>query len=209
MLLFTNNRSQRIDFMLLTDTPTYNRARALMLSHMLPRMLYCSSGDGGWEACDDSWGVKVGDLVLVSGQEDPVFYMSWLEGFEDRGSLSLYKLRSIDDNSVSGWCRCVSATHYDRYIVSQHPEWKWSDDQFCVHDSWVKICDRFLVENPDGFSQPEDAVIFSDDGSVKLLLVEMGGPTKKDPYRIVCNYPSWRGLLPATMAYDLFSGGAG
>jgi hypothetical protein len=82
-----------------------------------------------------------GDLVRIEYARPTKWYLSWF--VEHIGSED-YLLESIEDRAQCKWSNCCLSV-YDRKIVQDNPQFKYSDRQFAFWDRWQK---------PDGRKEP-------------------------------------------------------
>lgn len=106
--------------------------------------------------------IRIGDLVAMNCVANTKYYLSWLREIDHNDGWTKYLLESVEDGSM-GWWSNVGISYYDRDIVANRPQWKWSDDQFIFSDRWNRVCrknDAYIV-------LPRMAV-FSEGGEVTL-----------------------------------------
>lgn len=140
---------------------TFNRAYSSMLDYILqfglsyitqgedtefPRTRGSSVGFVNTGFSDNQ--PKVGDLIVLTSANALQWRLSWLDGITQAPSGDcIYLCRSIKDQSLCDWSN-VGVSYLHRMTLNQHPEWKWSDDQWAFNDKWMraanKECDAYI-----------------------------------------------------------------
>ena len=50
-------------------------------------------------------------------------------------------LRSIETGNLCWWHN-IGISFLDRDVVSDNPQWRWTDNQYKFKDKWVKTCEQ-------------------------------------------------------------------
>lgn len=82
-----------------------------------------------------------GDLVALQSAPPGKWYLGWLietkrpEGY----ACDVHTIESIEDGAFCDWSN-VGLLYYDRKMVKDHPEWRWTDAQHEFKDRWWRAC---------------------------------------------------------------------
>lgn len=136
-----------------------------------------------WVSCYFEFTPQVGDLVAMNCVSNTKFYMSWLREIDPNDGWPKYLLESIEDGELCWWSN-VGISYYDREIVKNRPQWKWTNEQFDFSSRWNRVCrknDAYIV-------LPLQAV-FTDNGGVTLdVRIRFG----LDEYHNPATFENWK-----------------
>lgn len=84
---------------------------------------------------------SVGSLVAMQSMRDPQWYLAWVLGVTNaEGSWgATYRLESVETGEIADWSN-VGIYEYDRRQTDNHPEWRWSDEQWSFKARWDRLC---------------------------------------------------------------------
>lgn len=138
----------------------------------------------GFVACfAGNAGAVVGDLIRLESAPASKWRLSWLMEIRSTGcGNSEWLCRSIIDGDLCWWSN-VGVSYLHRPTVNNHPEWRWSDDQYVFHDKWAKAGHRndaylYRTVSPD----------FNEDGTATISTRVRHSISDERPSRIVRNW---------------------
>jgi len=93
---------------------------------------------------------KIGSLVALQSMRDPDFYLGWVHEVKvgKIGFDTVYTVESLETGELIDWSN-VSVLEYDSRTTDEHPEWRWTDEQWSFKDRWDRLCykerDAYIV----------------------------------------------------------------
>lgn len=93
---------------------------------------------------------SVGSLVAMQSMRSPRWYLAWVLGVSAGVNefCTVYTLESVETGEVGDWSN-VGMLEYDPRQTREHPEWRWTDDQWKFKKSWDRLCykerDAYIV----------------------------------------------------------------
>lgn len=109
----------------------------------------------------------IGALCMLSAAPNTKWYLAWLKDVKEESNRSLtkYLLESIEDGGECWW-ENVMIWHLPLETSNKHPQWKWTDEQFKLKNTWFHLC--FKKRRADWLKPMMP--IFQDNGTVVLRL---------------------------------------
>lgn len=138
-----------------------------------------------------------GDLVILQSAPASKWAIGWLLSVDESNpGWPRYLIESLDDGAQAWWDN-VGVDYLDREIVSNSPQWRWTDRQWAFRDRWTRLCYKAKNAHIVRPMQPEFGRGYE---------VTLGTRTSYgfDDIRPSRTFPDWRKVTKAMMAqcYD-------
>ena len=123
---------------------SFDRAGAELIDYLLQFAISKSAVPNGrtYNQCffvDTHTDLLVGDLLMISSTQSKKWRLSWLVDIMQKPDGYIeYLLKDVHTGEECWWTN-IGTAYMDREIVKQHPQWKWTNEQYAFYDLWNQV----------------------------------------------------------------------